>query len=66
MVLFLFVFHIIAVMISRLVFNSPFLPDHGPEQEPGPVHVEGEYDDVGVDDERELHVCNEEDEDDDC
>ena len=51
MVLFLFVFHAIAVMISRLVFKCPFLPDHGPEQEPAPA--EGEDDEVNVDAERE-------------
>lgn len=56
MVLFLFVFHIVAVITSRLVFKCPFLPDHGPEE---PAPAEGEDDEVNVD----REPCDEEEED---
>ena len=57
MVLFLFIFHITAVMISRLVFKCPFLPEHGPE-EAAPEMGEDD-DDADIDDERDL--CDEAD-----
>ena len=59
--LFLFIFHIIATAIARIIFKCPFLPDHGPADEA--EESSGGYE--RMENDAEQVFCDDEDPDDD-